>query len=228
MRGSRICTARAPARRARRVARPAWRPQPIASAGGRAKAPRKPLPNARSAPGNIRGASCRHGARACRLHSSACSFIASASARAWRRFPALPSVRIQVSGWGVRCSMDVVNPLQARRVLRATSDSTLAGDRRDSSRPDGGPMAQHPHEALDPHALDRLFREARPHDGVGGEVSDGTVRALYELLKWGPTSANRSPARCVFVKSPEAKALLEPALGEGNRAKTMAAPVTVI
>lgn len=89
-------------------------------------------------------------------------------------------------------------------------------------------MAQHPHEALDPQALDRLFREARTHNELGGEVSDDTIRALYELLKWGPTSANMSPARFVFVKSPEAKALLEPALDEGNRAKTMAAPVTVI
>ena len=89
-------------------------------------------------------------------------------------------------------------------------------------------MAQHPHEALDPQALDRLFREARTHNELGGEVSDDTIRALYELLKWGPTSANMSPARFVFVKSAEGKARLGPTLDAGNHDKTMAAPCTVI
>ncbi|MFP7723130.1 malonic semialdehyde reductase [Lysobacter sp. A3-1-A15] len=77
-------------------------------------------------------------------------------------------------------------------------------------------------------SLDQLFRTARTHNELGGEVSDDTLRQLYELAKWGPTSANMSPARLVFVKSAEAKAKLEPALDEGNRAKTLAAPVTVI
>lgn len=77
-------------------------------------------------------------------------------------------------------------------------------------------------------SLDQLFRTARTHNELGGEVSDDTLRQLYDLAKWGPTSANMSPARLVFVKSAEAKARLEPALDEGNRAKTMAAPVTVI
>lgn len=83
-------------------------------------------------------------------------------------------------------------------------------------------------DALDATALDQLFREARTHNVIGGEVSDETIHALYELLKWGPTSANMCPARFVFVKSPEAKKRLEPLMSEGNREKTMAAPVTVI
>ena len=77
-------------------------------------------------------------------------------------------------------------------------------------------------------SLDQIFRTARTHNELGGEVSDDTLRQLYDLAKWGPTSANMTPARLVFVKSAGAKAKLEPALDEGNRAKTMAAPVTVI
>jgi 3-hydroxypropanoate dehydrogenase len=77
-------------------------------------------------------------------------------------------------------------------------------------------------------SLDQLFRIARTHNELGGEVSDDTLRQLYDLAKWGPTSANMSPLRLVFVRSKEAKAKLGPALDEGNYAKTMAAPVTVI
>ncbi|MDH5824928.1 malonic semialdehyde reductase [Luteimonas sp. RD2P54] len=83
-------------------------------------------------------------------------------------------------------------------------------------------------DVLDDTALDRLFRTARTYNRFSGEVSDDTLRQLYELLKWGPTSANQSPARFVFVRSKEAKARLEPALAEGNRRKTMEAPVVVI
>lgn len=83
-------------------------------------------------------------------------------------------------------------------------------------------------DVLDAHALDRLFRSARTYNRFSGEVSDDTLHQLYDLLKWGPTSANQSPARFVFVRSAEAKARLEPALDEGNRKKTMAAPVVAI
>jgi 3-hydroxypropanoate dehydrogenase len=76
--------------------------------------------------------------------------------------------------------------------------------------------------------LDRLFRTARTHNEIVGEVSDEQLHQLYDLLKWGPTTANSCPARFVFVKSAQAKAKLGPALDEGNHAKTMAAPVTVI
>lgn len=83
-------------------------------------------------------------------------------------------------------------------------------------------------QALTDAAFDQLFRTARTYNRFSGEVDDATLHRLYDLLKWGPTSANQSPARFVFVRSPEAKARLEPALDEGNHAKTMAAPVTVI
>lgn len=78
-------------------------------------------------------------------------------------------------------------------------------------------------------ALDQLFRTARTQNAFQDRpVEDSQLRALYDLLKWGPTSANNSPARFVFVKSADAKQKLAPALSEGNLAKTMAAPVTVI
>ncbi|KAA8996505.1 malonic semialdehyde reductase [Stenotrophomonas cyclobalanopsidis] len=83
--------------------------------------------------------------------------------------------------------------------------------------------------ALDAAALDQLFRTARTqNDFLDTPVEDAQLHALYELLKWGPTAANGSPARFVFVKSAEAKAKLAPALSEGNHDKTLAAPVTVI
>ncbi len=78
-------------------------------------------------------------------------------------------------------------------------------------------------------ALDLIFRTARSFNRFTDQpVSDDTLRQLYELLKWGPTSMNCQPARYVFVKSAEAKARLKPGLAPGNADKTMAAPVTVI
>ncbi len=77
-------------------------------------------------------------------------------------------------------------------------------------------------------ALDQLFRHARTHNSFAGPVTDNDLREIHELMKWGPTTANSQPARFVFVRSPEAKARLRPALSEGNRDKTMAAPVVVI
>ena len=82
---------------------------------------------------------------------------------------------------------------------------------------------------LSDEALDLLFRSARTHNAWQDRaVSDTLLEALYDLAKMGPTSANCSPMRLVFVKSQSAKERLMPALLEGNRAKTMAAPVTVI
>lgn len=83
-------------------------------------------------------------------------------------------------------------------------------------------------DVLNAAALDQLFRNARSYNAFSGEVSDETLHRLYELVKWGPTQANSSPARFVFVKSEEAKAKLGPALDEGNYKKTMAAPAVVI
>ncbi|MCC7247115.1 MAG: malonic semialdehyde reductase [Lysobacter sp.] len=81
---------------------------------------------------------------------------------------------------------------------------------------------------LNDTALDQMFRSARTYNQFDGEIDDATLHRLYELMKWGPTSANMSPARIVFVRSAEAKARLAPALDEGNRAKTLAAPVVAI
>lgn len=84
-------------------------------------------------------------------------------------------------------------------------------------------------EMLSDTALDQLFRSARTFNAwLPREVSDAQLHQLYELVKFGPTSANSSPMRLVFVKSPEAKAKLAPLMSDGNRAKTMAAPVTAI
>jgi nitroreductase len=83
--------------------------------------------------------------------------------------------------------------------------------------------------ALDDAALDLIFRDARTRNGWSAEpVSDAQIRAIWDLARWGPTSANSQPARIVWVKSPEAKARLEPHLSPGNRAKTMTAPVIAI
>lgn len=84
------------------------------------------------------------------------------------------------------------------------------------------------HAPLNDAALDQLFRTARTYNAFTGEVSDETLRRLYDLMKFGPTEANTTPARIVFVKSKEAKAKLGPALSEGNYKKTMEAPVTAI
>jgi 3-hydroxypropanoate dehydrogenase len=76
--------------------------------------------------------------------------------------------------------------------------------------------------------LDQLFRNARTHNSLIGEVPDALLHELVDLLKLGPTSANCSPARLLFVKSREAKERLKPHLSEGNRDKTMKAPVCTI
>ena len=82
---------------------------------------------------------------------------------------------------------------------------------------------------LDDEALDILFRAARTHNAWQDRpVEDDVLRALFDLLKMAPTSANCSPARFLFVKSDAAKERLRPALSEGNVDKTMAAPVTAI
>lgn len=82
---------------------------------------------------------------------------------------------------------------------------------------------------LDTGALDQLFRKARSHNGWRDTpVSDDQLRAVYELMKWGPTSANSSPARILFLRSDEAKQRLKPCLQEGNVDKTMEAPVVAI
>jgi 3-hydroxypropanoate dehydrogenase len=78
-------------------------------------------------------------------------------------------------------------------------------------------------------ALDTLFREARTHTAwLDKPVEDSLLRQVYELAKWGATSANCTPMRIVFVKSAAAKERLKPALDKGNVEKTMKAPATAI
>ena len=82
---------------------------------------------------------------------------------------------------------------------------------------------------LDAYALDLLFHKARSHNKFTDQpVTDDELRRLHDILKQGPTSANSSPARFVFLRSKEAKQKLAPALSAGNLEKTMGAPVTVI
>jgi 3-hydroxypropanoate dehydrogenase len=82
---------------------------------------------------------------------------------------------------------------------------------------------------LDGPALDQLFRTARTRNGWSDKpVSDEQIHALYEVFKWGPTSANSTPARILWIKSDAAKQRLAPHLSGANRDKTMKAPVTAI
>jgi 3-hydroxypropanoate dehydrogenase len=82
---------------------------------------------------------------------------------------------------------------------------------------------------LNDASLDTLFRTARTRNGWQDKpLSDAIVREIYELTKWGPTSANSCPARFVFVRSDAAKQRLKPYLLEANVGKTMAAPCCVI
>ncbi len=83
--------------------------------------------------------------------------------------------------------------------------------------------------ALSDAALDQIFRSARTlHTFTAQPVTDDTLRALYDLAKWGPTSMNCQPMRLVFVRSAQAKERLKPALSPGNVDKAMAAPVVAI
>ncbi|WP_107676318.1 malonic semialdehyde reductase [Agrobacterium sp. LAD9] len=78
-------------------------------------------------------------------------------------------------------------------------------------------------------ALDQLFLQARTQNGWNPvPIEEAGLRRLYDLTKMGPTSANCSPARFVFLTSHEAKERLRPALSSGNLEKTMSAPVTII
>ena len=83
--------------------------------------------------------------------------------------------------------------------------------------------------SIDAAGLDLLFKEARTHNKWHDRpIADETLHALYDILKYGPTSANSSPARFVFIRTKEGKDKLAPALSAGNTEKTMSAPVTAI
>lgn len=82
---------------------------------------------------------------------------------------------------------------------------------------------------LSDHCLDVIFRSARSHNKwLDKPVSEVTLRAVYDLTRWGPTSANCSPARFVFVTSPEGREKLVTCVSQGNSEKVRTAPVTVI
>ena len=82
---------------------------------------------------------------------------------------------------------------------------------------------------LDDSACDLLFREARSHNGwLDKPVADETLRAAFALTKMGPTSANCSPMRIIFIRTPDEKKKLEPCVSGGNFEKTMSAPVTAV
>ena len=86
----------------------------------------------------------------------------------------------------------------------------------------------HDHE-LSPEALDQIFREARSYNGWHDKpVSEDQIRAIYDLLKMGPTSANMQPGRFVWCRSQESRDKLAEFASEGNVAKIKGAPVVVI
>src|SRR5438105_12574085 len=83
--------------------------------------------------------------------------------------------------------------------------------------------------AVPDDALDVLLREARSYSEFTSEpVTDAQLRALYDIVKWGPTTANSQPQRILFLRSQTAKERLKPALSSANLAKTMSAPVVAI
>lgn len=82
---------------------------------------------------------------------------------------------------------------------------------------------------LDDRALDIVFRNARTHnEWLDDPVTDDDLRAIFEAMKFGPTTANSWPARFVFLRSRESRGKLAPHLSEGNREKTLRAPMCAI
>lgn len=82
---------------------------------------------------------------------------------------------------------------------------------------------------LDDRALDIVFRDARTHnEWLDDPVTDDDLRAIFEAMKFGPTTANSWPARLVFLRSRESREKLAPHLSDGNREKTLGAPMCAI
>jgi 3-hydroxypropanoate dehydrogenase len=83
--------------------------------------------------------------------------------------------------------------------------------------------------AINAEALQQLFTDARTQNGfLADPVSEGQIREVYDLFKWGPTSANSSPARVLFLTSSEAKERLLPHMSANNKDKTRQAPVVAV
>jgi 3-hydroxypropanoate dehydrogenase len=90
-------------------------------------------------------------------------------------------------------------------------------------------MSNERRTSLEGSALEQIFRSARTQNGfLDRPIEDAQLHEVYELLKWGPTSNNCSPARFVFLRTREAKERLRPALMPGNLDKVLQAPVTAI
>jgi 3-hydroxypropanoate dehydrogenase len=126
---------------------------------------------------------------------------------------------------------EIVQPAETvREALPETHAEDHAPDAEASvaADPDSPPPRVFPYE-LDSPELRRAFLHARtPRAWTDRPVDEETYRHLYDLVKYGPTSANSSPARFVFIRSQESKDRLRPALTAGNVAPVMTAPVTVI
>jgi 3-hydroxypropanoate dehydrogenase len=83
--------------------------------------------------------------------------------------------------------------------------------------------------ALDRTAADLLFFEAHTADRFAPDpITDGQIEEIWNLIRWAPTNGNASPGRLLLVRSPQARERLVGHMGEGNRAKTLAAPLTVV
>jgi 3-hydroxypropanoate dehydrogenase len=83
--------------------------------------------------------------------------------------------------------------------------------------------------AIDGYTQDLLFRRARtPRGFIDAPVSEETMRAVYDLIKWGPTSRNGQPLRIVLVRSPEARERLVRHMSAGNQARTLSAPLVAV
>ena len=90
-------------------------------------------------------------------------------------------------------------------------------------------LADHTGNCLNEDALNVLFAEARTHSAwLDRPVEDDLLHQIYDLMKWGPTSANCCPARIIFLRTRQAKERIRPALMPANVDKTMKAPVTAI
>jgi 3-hydroxypropanoate dehydrogenase len=106
---------------------------------------------------------------------------------------------------------------------------TEAASRKKPQRHSNGKGGEERPTSLPERCLDQIFYEARTHNTwLDRDVPDATLHELINLLKLGPTSANSSPARFLFLKSREAKERLKPFLSDGNRDKTMRAPVCAV
>ena len=83
--------------------------------------------------------------------------------------------------------------------------------------------------ALDPSAQDLLFLQAQTANAfTDAPVTDAQIKAIYDLIKWGPTGMNSQPLRIVLIRSPEARERLVQRMAPGNRAKTLAAPLVAV